>query len=124
MLSKSWILLTLLLTACASATPVSAPEHQVFVPLVGSKTQPCRDIQTTVMLRYVYEARVAGPFQVIDCMEHDKHWEMGLERGEIVQVQQHNLIHWGIAQQGDPWLQVLIWEGTIKPYTINLVLEE
>ncbi len=124
MRNKIPLLLTLLLTACASAMPVSAPEHQIFVPLVGSKTQPCRDIQTTVMLRYVYEARVAGPFQVIDCMEHDKHWEVGLERGEIVQVQQYNLIHWGIAKQGEQWLRVLIWEGTIKPYSINLVLEE
>jgi len=139
------LILLLLLTACASATPltitviqtVEVPiivyeeieastlfDETLFLPMILAGTQPCIDIEAHVMIRYVDDFRVEGPFTVIDCVQHSEDWPTELQYDEMVNIEGTNFLHFGIAKQGEQWLNVLIWRGPEKPYSLNLILIE
>ena len=129
------LILLLLITACAPAPlPIVVYEEieastiideTLYLPLVFTNTNPCIDIEGQVTLRYIDDfLRVEGPFTVIDCVQHSEDWPTELQYDEMVNIEGTNFLHFGIAKQGEQWLNVLIWRGPQKPYSLNLILVE
>lgn len=126
---KSLIFL-LLLTACAPASFTaieSTPDLScVFLPIVINETEKprgCERITNDVTLYYVFEDRLEN-YQAVDCLGVEKNWEQTIERNQIVEIGDYGRQHLAIARQGDPWLQVLVWEGTQEAFILNLTREE
>ena len=99
-------------------------DETLFLPMIFAGTQPCIDIENHVMIRYVDDFRVEGPFMVVDCAQHAEEWPTELQYEELVNVEGSVYLHFGIANQGEEWLNVLIWWGSEKPYSLNLILIE
>lgn len=101
-----------------------------FLPLVfgptSNKEKPCADIENLIQMRYIFDDEILGPYQVVDCLQHDKNWPVTTYRSQMVYVQGTNLTHFGIVRPTleDEWLNVLIWQGSIRPYSLNLILIE
>ena len=128
------LILLLLLTACAPAPlPIVVYEEievstlfdeTLYLPLVFTNTSPCIDIEEQVTIRYIEDFRIEGPFMVIDCKQQSEDWPAELQYDELVSIEGTNFLHFGIAKQGEQWLNVLIWWAPERPYSLNLMKEE
>ena len=99
-----------------SQTVDNAP---IYLPLVSfGQVAGCEGIPNNLTLHYILDNRQEN-YTVLDCLGLFENWEKTLQRKELVLAGGR----WGIAQQGDPWLQVLIWNKTDNPYILNLIEE-